>query len=71
MLFRSSAQAAYDAVMSGLVYIVVKIEGENTDAFLVPFMFGTKKIDVEIVSVLFMARNINVEVQFYAGLEPV
>lgn len=64
------AQAAYDAVMSGPVYIVVK-EGEgNTDAFLVPFMFGAMKTGAEIVSVSFIAQNYSKILIFYAGLNP-
>lgn len=63
-----SAQAAYDAVMSGLVYIVVKIN--NIDAFLVPIMFGAMKTDGEIVSVLFNAKTSSETLSFYAGLNP-
>lgn len=63
-----SAQAAYDAVMSGIVYIVVKLE--STDAFLVPFMFGAMKIDAEIVSVVFNAKFDTGTLNFYAGLIP-
>ena len=63
------AQEAYDAVMRGLVYIVLKTE--NTDAFLVPIVFGTKKTGAEIVSVSFIARYIKNEVQFYAGINPI
>ena len=64
-----SAQAAYDAVMSGPVYIVVKIN--NNETFLVPIMFGTMKIGVEIVSVMFVARDTSKIVQFYAGINPI
>ncbi len=66
-----SAQAAYDAVMSGPVYIYIKIEEQNTEIFAAPFMFGTIKNGVEIVTVAFMCRNMSKTVQFYAGLEPV
>lgn len=62
------AQAAYDAVMSGPVYIVVEIE--NDEAFLVPFMFGTRKTDAEIVSVMFNTKMNSATVHFYAGLNP-
>lgn len=66
-----SAQAAYDAVMSGPVYIYTKIEEQNTEIFAAPFFVGTIKSGVEIVTVLFMCRNMSKNVQFYAGLEPV
>ena len=62
------AQAAYDAVMSGLVYIVV--ENRNTETFLVPSMFGARKTDAEIVSVAFVCRNFSTTIQFYAGTNP-
>lgn len=62
------AQAAYDAVMSGNVYIVVEIN--NTEAFLVPFMFGAMKTDAEIVSVVFNAKFDTRILSFYAGLNP-
>ena len=63
-----SAQAAYDAVMSGPVYISAEIE--NNETFLVPTMFGAMKTDVTIVSVVFMCMNISEIIQFYAGLNP-
>ena len=63
------AQEAYDAVMSGPVYIVV--ETENTETFLVPIAFGTKKTDAEIVSVIFSANIFSETLNFYAGLNPV
>ena len=66
-----SAQAAYDAVMSGPVYIVVKIEEENTEMFLVPLAFGAIKSDVGIVSMAFICRNMSTTLQFYAGLNPI
>lgn len=62
------AQEAYDAVMSGPVYIVVEIE--NTELFLVPIAFGTKKTDAEIVSVIFIANIYTETLNFYAGLNP-
>ena len=62
------AQAAYDAVMSGPVYIVVEIE--NTETFLVPNMFGAMKTDAEIVSFRFSAGINGTNVLFYAGLDP-
>lgn len=64
------AQAAYDAVMSGPVYIYIKIEEQNAEMFAAPFMFGTKKDGVAIVTVAFMCRNMSKTVQFYAGLSP-
>ena len=66
-----SAQAAYDAVMSGPVYIYTKIVEENTEMFAAPFIVVTIKSDVEIVTVAFTCRNMSKSVQFYAGLEPV
>ena len=66
-----SAQAAYDAVMSGPVYIYIKAEEQNTEIFAAPFMVGFIKPDVEIVTVVFMCKNMSETVQFYAGLEPV
>ena len=62
------AQEAYDAVMSGPVYIVVEID--NTETFLVPIAFGTKKTDAEIVSVTFIANIYSATLNFYAGLNP-
>lgn len=62
------AQAAYDAVMSGIVYIVFKME--NNEAFLVPFMFGAMKTDAEIVSVAFYTKFNTGTLYFYAGLNP-
>lgn len=56
-----SAQAAYDAVMRGLVYIFV--ENNNTEMFFVPITFGTMKTGTEIVSVIFDTEIAS----FYAG----
>ena len=66
-----SAQAAYDAVMSGPVYIYTKIEEQNAEAFAAPFMVGVSKSDVGIVTVVFMCINPSKTVLFYAGLKPV
>ena len=63
-----SAQAAYNAVMSGPVYIVVN--AEDNDAFLVPIMFGAMKTGAEIVSVIFIAKMHGTTLNFYAGLNP-
>ena len=65
-----SAQAAHDAVMSGPVYIVVVVENENTETFLVPTMFGAMKNGAEIVSFLFSASIYSTKLSFYAGLNP-
>ena len=62
------AQEAYDAVMSGPVYIFIEIN--NTEVFLVPIMFGTMKTDAEIVSVTFSAEIYSSTLNFYAGLNP-
>lgn len=66
-----SAQEAYDAVMSGLVYIYIESEEEGTEKFAAPFMFGTMKTGVEIVSVAFICRSFSQTIQFYAGANPV
>ena len=58
------AQEAYDAVMRGLVYIVV--ENNNTETFFVPIMFGAMKTGTEIVSVIFNTETAS----FYAGANP-
>lgn len=63
-----SAQAAYDAVMSGIVYIVVKLN--NDESFLVPSAFGTMKTGAEIVSVYFNTNMHSNIFNFYAGLNP-
>ena len=62
------AQEAYDAVMSGPVYIVVEIE--NTETFLVPIAFSAKKTDAEIVSVIFRIQLNSGTKTFYAGQNP-
>lgn len=67
-----SAQEAYDAVMSGPVYIYCKSEEQNTEIFDAPFMVGTIKNGAAIVSVMFICRNASNNIlQFYAGLSPV
>ena len=62
------AQAAYDAVMSGPVYIFVEMEGNET--FFVPSMFGAMKTGAEIVSFAFSASMYDKRLMFYAGLNP-
>lgn len=62
------AQEAYDTVMSGPVYIVVEIEGN--EAFLVPIMFVAMKTGAEIVSAVFSCEVNNNTLYFYAGLNP-
>ena len=62
------AQEAYDAVMSGPVYIYAEIN--NTEVFLVPIMFGTMKTGAEIVSVIFSTKIYSGTLNFYAGLKP-
>lgn len=64
------AQAAYDAVMRGPVYINFRIIGENTTMFLIPIIFGTIKNGAEIVSVMFTAINNGKNIDFYAGINP-
>lgn len=63
-----SAQEAYNAVMSGPVYIVVEMN--NNEAFLVSIMFGAMKTGAEIVSVLFIAEMHGTTLNFYAGTNP-
>ena len=66
-----SAQTAYDAVISGQVYINYGIVNENTNMLLVPTIFGTVKNGIEIISVLFTAFNgIGKNIDFYAGANP-
>lgn len=65
-----SAQAAYDAVMSGPVYIDFRNINENTKAFLVPSMFGTINNESGIISVIFSANYNNSKIEFYAGSRP-
>lgn len=65
-----SAQVAYDAVMSGPVYIYIKIEAHNTEMFYPPVAVGAVKNGVAIVTVSFACTNINTTLQFYAGLNP-
>ena len=62
------AQEAYDAIMSGLVYIFIEIN--NTELFIVPIAFSTKKTGAEIVSVVFSANIFSGILNFYAGLKP-
>ena len=64
-----SAQAAYDAVMSGLVYIIADNFGGSTIA-LVPISFGVKKSNGEIVTVSFMVNFMGRESEVYAGVKP-
>lgn len=64
-----SAQAAYDAATSGLVYIFIEKGGH--EIFSVPYMFGTTKTDAKIVSVGFGVYNNGETLQYYAGLNPV
>ena len=60
------AQAAYDAVMSGPVYISVEIN--NTETFFVPVMFSAVKTNAEIVTIMFAANIDSIKLNFYAGL---
>ena len=64
-----SAQTAYDAVMSGQVYINSgTIEGHNI--IFVPIMFGITKNGIEIISVAFRAIDNGKNIDFYAGANP-
>lgn len=64
-----SAQTAYDAVMSGQVYINFgTIEGHNI--IFVPIMFGITKNGIEIISVAFRAIDNGKNIDFYAGANP-
>ena len=65
-----SAKAAYNAAMNGPVYIHFRIINEHTNIFLIPILFGTIKIEAEIVSVVFTAINNGKNIDFYAGLNP-
>lgn len=64
-----SAQAAYDAAMSGLVYIIAD-NFEGSTIVLVPSSFGVKKSNGEIVTVSFMVNFGGREAQVYAGVKP-
>ena len=64
-----SAQAAYDAATSGLVYIFIEQAGH--EIFNVPYMFATTKTDAKIVSVGFAVYDNGGTSQFYAGINPV
>ena len=65
-----SAQTAYDAVISGQVYINFGIVDGNINMFLIPIRFGTIKNGIEIISVAFTAINNGKNVEFYAGANP-
>ena len=64
-----SAQTAYDAVISGQVYINFETI-EKTNIFLVPILFGTVKNGIEIISVVFRAIDNGKNIDFYAGANP-
>lgn len=65
-----SAQTAYDAVISGQVYINFGIVDGNINMFLVPITFGTVKNGIEIITVFFAAINNGENIDFYAGANP-
>lgn len=65
-----SAQAAYDAVMSGAVHIFNSSDPSNFQAFYIPIMLSTRKIGEEIDSVVFTAIGGNGNFNFYAGTNP-
>lgn len=64
-----SAQAAYDAAMSGLVYIQAPKDGTPSDnsALVAVMAVETTKIDEEIVTTTLYTT----EAAFYAGKEPI
>ena len=64
-----SAQAAYDAVMSGSVYIIVD-DSEGLTKAVAPILYGLKKSNGEIVTMAFMADLGNKKIQLYAGANP-
>ena len=64
-----SAKTAYDAVISGQVYINYGTF-EKINMFLIPIRFGTIKNGIEIISVAFTAINNGKNVEFYAGANP-
>ena len=61
-----SAQAAYDAVMSGLVYIMAG-DYRGVTGIAAPISFGVKKSNEEIVTVSFMADLFGTKLEVYAG----
>ena len=52
-----SAQAIYDAVMSGPVWFKDTEGGQVVDIFMVPYTFLAVKNGAEIVSIVFMAKD--------------
>ena len=65
-----SAQAAYDAVMSGPVHIFSPYSEIENPYFYITVMFTITKINEEIASVVFMAIDYSRKVSFYAGTNP-
>lgn len=64
-----SAQVAYDAAMSGLVYIAMN--PEDTPVLITPISFMFKKSGEEIVTVVFSCYvGGSSTSQFYAGADP-
>lgn len=63
-----SAQAAYDAAMSGHVYINVSSdENPNGQGFFIPILIEVIKTNGEITTVGFSCLN---DRMFYAGADP-
>ena len=64
-----SAQTAYDAVVSGQVYITFGTVEEG-NVFFAPIMFETIKNGIEIISVVFTTIDNGKNINFYAGANP-
>lgn len=64
-----SAQTAYDAVISGQVYINF-LTVEEGNVFCAPIMFETMKNGIEIISVIFTTIDNGKNIYFYAGANP-
>ena len=64
-----SAQTAYDAVISGQVYINF-LTVEEGNVFCAPIMFETMKNGIEIISVIFKTIDNGKNIYFYAGANP-
>lgn len=66
-----SAQAAYDAAMSGLVYICAGGEEEDLSEFITPDAIAVKKSGEEIAAVGFLCyTGSSTPRMFYAGADP-
>ena len=63
------AKTAYDAVISGQVYIIFGTI-EEPNIIFVPIIFETIKNGIEIISVIFTTIDNGKNINFYAGANP-